>query len=120
MKTPNHRTKKSFKLRMKTLHQHREKLAEETGVTILSSLNQHYHEVERAVEDHARQPGGTRASGLRKGKNGKGLIAQSRNRFGEAEEQSYRLRRLRRAGNHAVRLKGKKEVKDRLKNLDVN
>lgn len=119
MKTP-HRTKKSFKLRMKYHQQHREKLAEETGVTILSSLNQHYQELERAVEDHARHSGGTRASGLRKGKNGKGLIAQSRNRFGEAEEQSSRLRRLRRAGNHAVRLKGKKELKDRLKNLNVN
>lgn len=119
MKTP-HRTKKSFKLRMKTLHQHREKLAEETGVTTLSTLNQHYQELERAVEDHARHPGGTKASGLRKRKTGKGLIAQSRNRFGVAEEQSSRLRRLRRAGNHAARLKGKKELKDRLKNLDVN
>lgn len=116
MKTP-HRTKKSFKLRMKTLHQHREKLAKETGVTILSSLNQHYQEVERAVENHARHPGGTRTAGLRKGKTGKGLIAQSRNRFGEAEEQSSRLKRLRRAGNHSVRLKGKKELQATIKNL---
>ena len=115
MKTP-HRTKKSFKLRMKTLHHHREKLVKETGVTILSSLNQHYQELERAVEDHARHPRGTRASGLRKGKTGKGLIAQPRNRFGEAEEQSSRLRRLRRAGNHAARLKGKKELQATIKN----
>lgn len=64
------------------------------------------------MEDHARHPGETRASGLRKGKTGKGFIAQSRNRFGESEEQSSRLRRLRRAGNHSARLKGKKELKD--------
>ena len=115
--TPLHRTKKSFKLRMKTLYQHREKLAEESGITSLSTLNQHYQELESAVEDHARHPGGTRASGLRKGKNGKGLIAQSRNRFGVAEEQSSRLRRLRRAGNHAARLKGKKELQATIKNL---
>lgn len=119
MKTPYH-TKKSFKLRMKTLHQHREKLAKETVITPLSTLNQHYQEWKKAMKDHARHPGGTRASGLRKGKTGKGLIAQFRNRFGEAEEQSSRLRRLRRAGNHTVRLKEKKELKDRLKNLDVN
>ena len=116
MKTP-HRTKKSFKLRMKTLHLYREKLAKETGVTTLSTLNQHYQELERAVEDHARHPEGTKASGLRKGKNGKGLIAQSRNRFGVAEEQSSRLRRLRKAGNHAARLKGKKEFQVTIKNL---
>ncbi len=116
MKTP-HRTKKSFKLRMKTLHQHREKLAKETGITPLSTLNQHYQEWKKAMKDHARHPGGTRAAGLRKGKTGKGFIAQSRNRFGEAEEQSSRLRRLRRAGNHAVRLKGKKELQATIKNL---
>lgn len=114
---PTHHPKKSFKLRMKTLHQHRQKLAEEFGVTPLSTLNQHYQELERAVEDLARHPGGTRASGLRKGKTGKGLIAQSRNRFGEAEEQGSRLKRLRRAGNHSVRLKGKKELQATIKNL---
>ena len=95
---------------MKNLHQSREKLAEETGVTVLSTLNRHYQELEKAVENHSRHPGGTKGSGLRKGKVGKGLIALSRNRFGVAEEQSSRLRRLRRAGNHAARLRCKKEL----------
>lgn len=108
---------KSFKLRIKTLHQYREKLKEETSVTPLSTLNLHYKELEKAKEDNTRHPGGTRAAGLRKGKTGKGLIAQSRNRFGEAEEQSSRLRTLRRAGNHSARLKGKKELQATIKNL---
>ena len=111
-------TKKSFKLRMKTLHQSREKLAEQSGVTILSTLNQHYKELEKAVEDNSRHPRGTKGSGLRKGKAGKGLIALSRNRFGVAEEQSSRLRRLRRAGNHTARLKFKKELQTTIQNLE--
>ena len=111
-------TKKSFKLRMKTLHQSREKLAEQSGVTILSTLNRHYQELEKAVEDHTRHPGGTKGSGLRKGKAGKGLIALSRNRLGVAEEQSSRLRRLRRAGNHTARLRFKKEQQTTIHNLE--
>ena len=117
MKTPTH-SKKSFKLRMKALHQSREKLAEETGVTVLSTLNQHYQELEKAVSAHTRHPKGTKASGLRKGKAGKGLIALSRNRFGVAEEQSSRLRKLRRAGNHTVRLRFKKELQTSIHNLE--
>lgn len=109
---------KSFKLRMKTLHQSREKLAEETGVTVLSTLNRHYQELEKAVEDHSRHPRGTKASGLRRGKTGKGLIALARNRFGVAEEQSFRLRRLRRAGNHTARLRFKKELQTTIHNLE--
>lgn len=111
-------SKKSFKLRMKTLHQQREKLAEETGVTVLSTLNRHYQELEKAVENHTRHTKGTKASGLRKGKAGKGLIALSRNRFGVTEEQSSRLRRLRRAGNHTARLKFKKELQTTIHNLE--
>ena len=110
--------KNSFKLRMKSLHQQREKLAEETGVTMLSTLNKHYQELEKAVADHSRHPKGTKASGLRKGKAGKGLIALSRNRLGVAEEQSSRLRRLRRAGNHTARLRCKKELQTTINNLE--
>ena len=111
-------SKKSFKLRMKNLHQSREKLAEETGVTVLSTLNKHYQELEKAVENHSRHPGRTKGSGLRKGKAGKGLIALSRNRFGVTEEQSSRLRRLRRAGNHTARLRFKKELQTTIHNLE--
>ena len=103
---------------MKTLHQSREKLAEETGVTVLSTLNLHYQELEKAVADHSRHPRGTKGSGLRKGKVGKGLIALSRNRLGVAEEQSSRLRRLHRAGNHTARLKFKKELQTIIHNLE--
>ena len=110
--------KKSFKVRMKALHQSREKLAEQSSVTILSTLNQHYQELEKVVSEHTRHPRGTKGAGLRKGKAGKGLIALSRNRFGVAEEQSSRLRRLRRAGNHAARLKFKKELQTTIHNLE--
>ena len=51
----------------------------------------------------ARHPNGTRAKGLKRLYRGWWKVSDYRDRFGEAEEQSYRLRRMRRAVKHAAR-----------------
>lgn len=56
----------------------------------------------------SRHPGGTRAGGLRKMSQDKILIADDRNRFGDAYEKSSRMRRLRRYVKHAARQKESK------------
>lgn len=51
-----------------------------------------------------------RTKGLGKDYKGRILVAADRNRFGDANEQSSRMRRTRRAVLHAARLKRKKEL----------
>ena len=51
-----------------------------------------------------------RTKGLGKDYKGRILVAADRNRFGDAYEQSSRMRRTRRAVLHAARLKRKKEL----------
>lgn len=60
---------------------------------------------------------GTRAEGLRKDYNGWIKVSYDRNRFGDAYEQSSRMRRTRRAVLHAARLKRKKELTELLEEL---
>ena len=51
-----------------------------------------------------------RTKGLGQDYKGRILVAADRNRFGDAYEQSSRMRRTRRAVLHAARLKRKKEL----------
>ena len=66
---------------------------------------------QRGVAEYelARHPQGTKAKGLRR--DYKCLrVADSRRRFGQTEERSSRLRRIRRHGKHAARLKSKRKL----------
>ena len=58
----------------------------------------------------SRHPGGTRAKGLKKLAQDKVLIADDRNRFGDAYEKSSRMRRIRRYVKHAARNAAKQEL----------
>ena len=59
----------------------------------------------------SRHPNGTKAHGLRKDKRrGKAVkYRYAKARFGETDEQSYRLRRLKRAGTRTARRRNKQE-----------
>ena len=59
-----------------------------------------------------------RTKGLGKDYKGRILVAADRNRFGDAYEQSSRMRRTRRAVLHAARLKRKKELAALLEELE--
>lgn len=59
-----------------------------------------------------------RTKGLGKDYKGRLLVAADRNRFGDAYEQSSRMRRTRRAVLHAARLKRKKELAALLEELE--
>ena len=61
----------------------------------------------------SRHPRGTKAEGLRKDYSGQ-RVHYSRNRFGEVEEKSSRMRRLRRGVKHSARLRGKRELENNL------
>ena len=68
----------------------------------------------------SRHPQGTKAEGLRKDYSGQ-RIHWDRYRFGEAEEKSSRMRRLRRGVKHSARLRSKREVESALSDaLDDN
>ena len=58
----------------------------------------------------SRHPDGTRAKGLKQDYKGNLTVASDRDRFGEAEEQSSRLRKQRRAVIHSARHRLKKEL----------
>ena len=104
-------SRKSYQQKMDEIRRSREKHASETGVTVLSTLNQHWNGRQKAMATLTRHPSGTRATGLRRGLQGQGLVKAYRDRFGLAEEQSSRLKRRRMAGKHALRLKSKKELR---------
>ena len=59
-----------------------------------------------------------RTKGLGRDYKGRILVAADRNRFGDAYEQSSRMRRTRRAVLHATRLKWKKELAALLEQLE--
>ena len=59
-----------------------------------------------------------RTKGLGRDYKGRILVAADRNRFGDAYEQSSRMRRTRRAVLHATRLKRKKELAALLEQLE--
>ena len=83
----------------KTFHSKREfkRLVQELGVSA-------------AKAKASRHPNGTRAKGLRQMSPDKIHIAEDRNRFGDAYEQSSRMRRIRRYIKHAARNAAKTEL----------
>ena len=79
----------------------------------LSTLGDQQDIIRSAGHVLSRHPQGTKAEGLRKDYSGQ-RVHYSRNRFGEVEEKSSRLRRLRRGVKHSARLKGKRELENNL------
>ena len=75
----------------------------------ISTLGEQKDIIWAARHELSRHPQGTKAEGLRKDYSG-GRVHWSRNRFGEAEEKSSRMRRLRRGVKHSARLRSKREV----------
>ena len=113
----SYHTKKKYGQRIDEINQARKKQSDESDITVLSTLNQMYNGYGKALESHSRHPSGTKASGLRKRLKGKNRISDMRNRFGEAEEQSSRLRKERRRVNHSVRLDAKKDLHTMMNDL---
>jgi phage terminase small subunit len=110
-------TKKKYRQRIDEIDQSRKKQSDESDITVLSTLNQMYNGYEKASESLSRHPSGTKASGLRKRLKGKNRISDLRFRFGEAEEQSSRLRKQRRSANHSIRLDAKKDLRTMMNDL---
>ena len=110
-------TKKKYRQRIDEIDQSRKKQSDESDITVLSALNQMYNGYEKASESLSRHPSGTKASGLRKRLKGKNRISDLRFRFGEAEEQSSRLRKQRRSANHSIRLDAKKDLRTMMNDL---
>ena len=79
----------------------------------LSTLGDQQDIIRSAGHVLSRHPQGTKAEGLRKDYSGQ-RVHYSRNRFGEVEEKSSRMRRLRRGVKHSARLKGKRELENNL------
>lgn len=96
---------------MDEIRQSRERQSAESNVTILSTLNQQEHDYRKAVYVHTRHPFGTKATGLKRGLNGMKRISSLRDRFGDAEVQSSRLRGLRKSGKHSVRHHSKNDLR---------
>lgn len=96
---------------MNKMYQSLMKQSAESGVSILSTANQEENYYLKIKTSHTRHPSGTKASGLKKWMKGKWKVADSRDRFGEAEVQSSRLRRERRTLKHTARLKTKEELR---------
>lgn len=107
----SYHSKKKYRQKMDLIRQSRAKQSAESDTTVLSTLNQQYNGYRKALETHTRHPSGTKASGLRQRLKGKTRISDLRDRFGEAEVQSSRLRQQRKDGNHSARLKAKKDLR---------
>ena len=93
----SYHSKKEYKRRLKEVKAFRERVAAVHG-SMLATLN-----VRVDKDVLARHPYGTRAKGLKRMYRGWWKVSDYRDRFGEAEEQSYRLRRMRRAVKHSAR-----------------
>lgn len=109
--------KKVFRRKMNKIDKSREEQSSESGVTVLSTLNQYYNGYTKEKVNHTRHPSGTKATGLKQWLKGKRKVADDRDRFGEAEVQSSRLRREHRADIHSARLKIKKELRSTMDDL---
>ena len=111
-------SKKEYKRKVARLKERRDDTARESGVTPLSTYEQYRGEIHETRSQMSRHPGGTKAEGLRKDYDGWQKVSFDRERFGEAECLSSRMRRMRRAGLHAARLKRKKELAALLEELE--
>ena len=107
-------SKKQFKQRIDHIREARQRLADATDVTVLSTVKDAFINIKKASTDLARHPKGTKASGLRKEFKGKMTVASLRDRFDEADVQSFRLRGYRRNAIHSMRDKFKKDIKQLL------
>ena len=110
-------SKKKYSQRIGEIDRTRKMQSVESGNTVLSTLNQMYNGYGKASESLSRHPSGTKASGLRQRLKGKNRVADLRERFGEAESQSSRLRKQRKDVNHSVRLKAKKNLRTTMDDL---
>lgn len=110
-------SKNEFHRTLARLEERRDKAALESGVTPLATVDRYYDEIDKAQASMSRHPDGTRAKGLGKDYKGWWKVSVDRDRFGEAEFQSSRLRRARRAVLHAARIKRKKELRALLDDL---
>ena len=113
----SYHTKKKYRQRIDEINQARKKQSDESDITVLSTLNQMYNGYGKASESLSRHPSGTKASGLRQRLKGKNRVADLRERFGEAESQSSRLRKQRKDVNHSVRLDAKKDLHTMMNDL---
>ena len=111
-------SKNAYKRAISLLKERREKASFESGATQLSTLNLFDKEITRARVEMSRHPVRTRAEGLKQDYRGRSMIAYDRNRFGEVEVQSSRLRKERRADIHSARLKHKTELLSLLEEID--
>ena len=114
----SYHSKKKYSQRIGEIDRTRKMQSVESGITVLSTLNQMYNGYGRASESLSRNPPGTKASGLRQRLKGKNRVADLRERFGEAESQSSRLRKQRKDVNHSVRLKAKKNLRTTMDDLE--
>ena len=103
----SYHTKNRFRYKMDQLEQRRREIARANGADYpemaLSTLDLYDKELTGNRSAMSRHPGGTRAKGLGQSYRGKSTVKAVRNRFGLAEEQSSRLRKVRRAALHAAR-----------------
>ncbi len=111
-------SKKQFKQRVDYIREARQRLADATGVTVLSTVKDAFGKKKKAATDLSRHPKGTKASGLRKGFKGKTTVASLRDRFGEAEGQSSRLRAYRRSAIHSMRYRLKNSLNQSLEDAE--
>ena len=111
-------SRNEYKRALALLKERREKASLESGATQLSTFDVFCKEIWRTRAEMSRHPEGTRAEGLKQDYKGWRAIAYDRDRFGEAEVQSSRLRKERRAAIHSARLKHKKELLSLLEEKD--
>ena len=113
----SYHSKKKYSQRTGEIDRTRKMQSVKSGITVLSTLNQMYNGYGKASESLSKHPSGTKASGLRQRLKGKNRVADLRDRFGEAESQSSRLRKQRKDVNHSVRLKAKKNLRTMMNDL---
>lgn len=106
-------SKNDFRKRKAVYDELRKKVAAEHGMSeneaSLSTYAQRGDMVVSARHELSRHPEGTKAEGLGKDYTGR-RVHWDRNRFGEAEEKSSRMRILRRSVKHTARLRAKREL----------
>ena len=113
----SYHSKKKYSQRIGEIDRTRKMQSVKSGITVLSTLNQMYNGYGKASESLSKHSSGTKASGLRQRLKGKNRVADLRERFGEAESQSSRLRKQRKDVNHFVRLKAKKNLRTTMDGL---
>jgi hypothetical protein len=105
-------SKKDFRKRKARYDELTQRVVEEHGMSENEASLSTYAQrdlIVSARNELSRHPEGTKAEGLRKDYTGR-RVHWDRNRFGEAEEKSSRMRILRRSVKHTARLRAKREL----------